>query len=819
MNDNSIPPALDPSALFTRCDPELLPFATTAELEGLDVSVGQSRALAALDFGVRIPDQGYNLFVLGRSGSLRHDIVEEFLKSHGNTKNAVADWCYLNNFDDERKPIVVSLPAGKGAELRADMARLIAELREAIPSLFASDQYRSSLEEINQEFEDRHKAAIEALQAEAREGDTSLVPTPHGFAIAPMSRGELLTDEQFERLSEEEKARRRQAMEEISLKLRQHIEELPKWHKRRRDRIRQLNRELIDRAAGMLLDQLEAHYRDYSQLQEYLKNLREDILENARDFLPTEESMLPMAGMMPQESLTRYEVNVLVDHSGEESAPIVYERNPSIQNLLGRVEHIAQLGTLATNFTMIRPGALHRANGGYLILDANRLLMEPLAWSALKRTLSAGTIRIESLGELLSLVSTVSLEPDEIPLNLKVILVGERIIYYLLSAHDPDFSELFKVAADFENRIERTPENTVLYGQLLGSLARREGLLPLDRAAVARTIEHSARLLGDSSKLTTRLRDVFDLVREASFWAKEEQAQLISAAHVQKAIDAEIRRLDRLRSETQEEIQRNTLLIDTDGEKIGQINGLSVLQLGKFSFGRPARITASIRIGDGNIVDIERETELGGAIHSKGVLIVAAFLSSRYAGQTPLSIGASLVFEQSYAGVEGDSASVAESCALLSAISELAIKQSLAVTGSMNQHGQVQVIGGVNEKIEGFFDTCNARGLTGEQGVLIPKDNVQHLMLRRDVVEAVAAGKFNVYPIATIDDAMTLLTGVPAGRRDDAGEYPQDTVNHGVENSLRRLAERRRQFDRRAPDAPPATRNRKTKPASDSDRP
>jgi lon-related putative ATP-dependent protease len=451
---------------------------------------------------------------------------------------------------------------------------------------------------------------------------------------------------------------------------------------------------------------------------------------------------------------------------------------------------------------------LHKANGGFLILDADRVLMEPLAWSALKRTLSAGTIRIESLGELLSLVSTASIEPREIPLDVKVILIGERRIYYLLSEYDPDFSELFKVAADFDNRIDRSHQNTLHYAQLIGNFARREGLLPLSREAVARTIEHSARLQGDSEKLTTRLRDVFDLVREASFRARDNHAQIIAEAHVQQAIDSQIYRLDRLRSELQEEIQRNSILIDTDGAKIGQVNGLSVLGLGNFSFGQPSRITASVHIGDGNIVDIERETELGGPIHSKGVLILSSYLRSRYAVTTPLSISASLVFEQSYGGVEGDSASVAETCALLSAIARLPILQSLAVTGSVNQLGQVQVIGGVNEKIEGFFDTCHARGLTGTQGVLIPKDNVQHLMLRRDVVDAARAGRFSVFPIETIDDAIGLLSGVPAGQRDRDGNFPEGSVNYRVETSLKQLAEEYRDFEHQA--EPKTRKKRKT---------
>ncbi len=483
-------------------------------------------------------------------------------------------------------------------------------------------------------------------------------------------------------------------------------------------------------------------------------------------------------------------------HAADDGRPIVYENNPSIQNLVGRVEHEAQFGALTTNFTMILAGALHKANGGYLILDAERLLGEPLAWAALKRTLAAREVKIESLGQLLSLVSTVSLEPEPIPLDVKVIVIGERHVYYLLAEYDPEFAELFKVAADFENRLDRNDENVYLYARLLGNLARRENLRPLTRAAVARTIEHSARLLGDAHKLTTRLRDVADIVREANFWAAEDAASAIDTGHVQTAIDAQVHRLDRLRSEIHEEIARGDILIDTDGARAGQVNGLSVLEVGHFSFGQPSRITANVRVGDGSIVDIERETELGGAIHSKGVLILSSYLRTRYAAETPLSMSASLVFEQNYGGIEGDSASVAETCALLSAVSGVPIKQSLAVTGSVNQHGRVQVIGGVNEKIEGFFDVCNARGLTGMQGVLIPRENVQHLMLRHDVVAAVAAGRFSIYPITTVDEAIALLTGVAAGERDAAERFPPESINGLVEHRLKRLAEIQRDFDR-----------------------
>jgi lon-related putative ATP-dependent protease len=771
-----------------------LPFETTAELAGdFGLAIGQARVVEALELAARIPHEGFNLFVLGPPGSHRHKITEDFLRREAARRSTPSDSCYLNNFAEPRKPIALSLPAGRGRELRDDMARLVDRLREAIPAAFRSEHYGNSVAEIDQELEDRNRTALEALQEDANRESLSLVRTPHGFAVAPVREGQVLADDAFEKLPEDEKKRTRDAIARISEKLRKHIETLPKWQLERVDRIKQLNREITERAAREAIEELVAKYRDFPDIARYLDALREDVQANAQFFRGPEEAPPGQApgSPAPPEPWSRYAVNLLVDHIEGNGAPVVYENNPTLPNLVGRIEHVAQFGALVTDYSMIRPGALHRANGGYLILDADRLLTEPLAWNALKRTLFAKEIRIESAGQMLSLVSTVTLEPEPIPLDTRVVLIGERLVYYLLCELDADFGSLFKLAADFENRIDRTPENTELYARLIGTLARRAQVPPLTRTAVARVIEHSARLIGDSEKLTSRLRDIVDLLQEAGFRAAQASAETIDRLHVQQTIDAQTRRLDRVRDEFQEEIERNDLLIDTSGAVIGQINGLSVLTVGSFSFGQPTRITANVRMGDGQVVDIEREIELGGAIHSKGVLILSAYLASRYAAELPLSVTASLVFEQSYGGVEGDSASVAETCALLSALAHVPIKQSLAVTGSVNQHGTVQVIGGVNEKIEGFFDVCARRGLTGTQGALIPKDNVKHLMLREDVVEAVREGRFHIYPITTVDDAVTLLTGVEAGLRNSRGRFPKGTVNQRVEDRLTELAHKR----------------------------
>jgi lon-related putative ATP-dependent protease len=529
--------------------------------------------------------------------------------------------------------------------------------------------------------------------------------------------------------------------------------------------------------------------------------VRQDVVENVDEFRKTEEELAPPIGIPLPRSFSespvfrRYQVNVLVDHSKSCGAPVFCENHPTYINLVGRIEHIAQMGALLTDFSLIKPGALHQANGGYLILDAREVLIQPYAWEGLKLALRSRELRMESLGQALSLISTVSLEPEPIPLDVKIVLIGERILYYLMYQLDPDFRELFKVEADFNEEIERGGENSQAYARLIAMVARKEELRPFNRQAVARLVEHGARLAEDSERLSVHLASIADLLQEADFWAGENGHDVVGGDDVQQAIEAQIQRADRVRQRLQEEIERGTILIDTAGERVGQVNGLSVIDMGNFAFGMPSRITARVRMGKGEVVDIEREVEMGGPIHSKGVLILSGFLSTRYSPERPLSLWASLVFEQSYAGIEGDSASLAELCVLLSALADVPIKQSWAVTGSINQHGQVQPIGGVNEKIEGFFDVCKRRGLTDEQGVIIPAANIDHLMLRHDVVEAVAEGRFQIWTVQTADQAAELLMGMPAGERDETGSFPEDTLNQRVEHRLIELAERQRAFE------------------------
>ena len=549
-------------------------------------------------------------------------------------------------------------------------------------------------------------------------------------------------------------------------------------------------------AVGHLIEELAECYADLPEVTEFLEAVRKDVVETGEELRESQKSeadatTITMTGSI---SLQRYQVNLLVDNADTPAAPIVFEDNPNHQNLVGRVDQVAHMGTLLSNFTLIKAGALHRANGGYLMLDAVKLLTQPYAYEGLKRALKSGHVRIESLGQIVGLISTLSVEPEPIPVELKVVLIGERLHYYLLREFDPEFEELFKVAADFDSDLERNDENTRLYIQLVGRLARGNDLRPFAREAVARLIEDAARSSGDAEKLSAHTRRVADLMREADHWAHKSGRDVVAREDVQRALDARIRRADRIRAQLQREALRETLLIATGGAQVGHINGLAVIDLGDFVFAHPVRITATARLGEGEVIDIEREAELGGALHSKGVLILSSFLAARYSRSIPLSLTASLVFEQSYGPVEGDSASLAELCALLSALAAVPIRQSLAVTGSVNQYGRVQAIGAVNEKIEGFFDLCRARGLDGEQGVLIPDANVKHLMLREDVVQACADGRFGIYAVSTVDEAIALLTGVPAGEPDDSGLVPEGSINYLVAAALAEMSAMRQSY-------------------------
>ena len=787
---------LDTRLLFRGCDPSLLEFETTAELSDATEIVGQSRAIDAIRFGIDIKRPGYNLFVMGEPGSGRHTAVRRLLESKAAGEQAPSDWCYVNNFSDANMPRLLRLPPGSGARLKADMQQFVTELAKAISVAFESDEYRARIEAIQEEFKEKEDGALRQLGHESAEHGVALLRTPHGFIFAPVKGEETMGPEEFEKLPEEEKERIGKLIEEYGERLHKLTLQFPRWRREMQLRIKEASRDTLRLAAGHLIEELKEHYTDLDNVLEFLDEAMRDIVEIGEGLREAPKSdddsnELMVSGSI---SLIRYQVNLLVDNSAVKAAPVVIEDNPIFPNLVGRVDHIAHMGMLVTNFTFIKSGALHRASGGYLVLDAIKVLTQPYAWEGLKRALRSAQVRIESLGQVLGLISTLPMEPQPMPLEVKVILVGERLHYYLLKEYDPEFEDLFKVAADFEDDIPRDEANTRLYANFVATLARTSDLRPFDRAAVARIIEHGARLTGDSEKFSASTRRISALVQEADHCAGIAGRPVVAREHVESALQAQIRRSGRLRDASQEQILRENLLISVSGAHVGQVNGLAVIDLGDFMFAHPVRITATVRIGEGDVIDIEREAELGGSIHSKGVMILSAFLASRYSHNTPLSLSASLVFEQSYGPVEGDSASLGELCALLSALSGLPIKQSLAITGSVNQYGHVQPIGGVNEKVEGFFDICQARGLNGEQGVLIPESNIKHLMLREDVVSACAEGKFRIYAVAEADQAIELLTGVPAGVPDEQGVVPDGSVNYLVATQLAEMSALRQAF-------------------------
>jgi lon-related putative ATP-dependent protease len=774
----SKPLPLAPEALCRLCDPAQFSFETTRELADLTEIIGQNRAVQAVHFGVGIQRDGYNLYVMGPSGMGKHSMVRQFLEQKAHEQERPADWCYVNNFPHAHKPKALRLPHGRGAQLALEMEQLLDELTTMLPAAFEGEEYRDHLQKLEEALKTQQEEAFTSLAEAAAKQQVKLFRTPSGFAFAPMRDGEVVSPEAFDKLPAEEQAAIEKDVATLQEQLQTIIQHIPQWRKETRNKVKALNHEVAMSVVGSLIAELKKGYSELPAVLDHLDAVEHDVVNNVKDFLKSEEQGDALGGQQGDpRALHRYKVNNLVLNNRENGAPVVYLDNPTYLNLVGRAEHLAQFGTLVTDFTLLKPGALHEANGGYLLVDAHKLLTQPYAWEGLKRALYASQINIEPLEKMWGLASTVSLEPEPIPLDLKVVILGDRILYYLLQEYDPDFGELFKVQADFEEHIERTPDNNLLMARLIATLSRKEQLLAFHRDAVAQVINYASRHVEDSHKLTTHMRSIADLLSEADYWARKRDSELVESDDIRHAIDQQEHRASRMRERLHEAIQRDDILIDSSSEQVGQVNALSVLGLGNYSFGQPSRVTATVHIGEGQVVDIEREVEMGGPIHSKGVLILSSFIAARYARRQPLSLSASLVFEQNYGGVEGDSASLAELCALLSALAEVPIKQSLAMTGSVNQHGQVQPIGGVNEKIEGFFEVCRVRGLSGEQGVIIPASNTKNLMLHPDVVEAVRRGEFHIYEVRSVDEAITLLTGVEAGEPNEEGEYPEGTVN------------------------------------------
>ncbi len=789
--------------LRRECDPNSLGFSSTDELEPIKTIIGQDRALGAIRFGSEMDRPGYNLFVLGAKGTGRHAAIMSYLSKKAVREPAPDDWVYVYNFDTSHRPLAMRLPPGIAVGFRDAMAELVDDLRSAIPALFQSDEYREKRRKIDAEFEEAQEQSFEDLRQKAEAQNIGIMRTPMGFALAPLRDGKVIKPEVYNVMAKKQRSVIENKISELQDELKDVLEMLPKLEKSHRDQIRSLNAELSGTVVDASIGIVTSRFKGVAAIQGRMKAVRKDMVDHTELFLEQPEAEENAAFPRSREAnafdpkFNRYLVNVMVtnDRDGnKKGAPLIIEDHPTLAKVVGRIEHISQFGALLTDFTMIRPGALHQANGGYLVLDARKILSEMLVWEALKRTLHSKTISIVSVAEELSLASTISLDPEPIPLKVKVVLVGSRMLFYLLSTLDPDFSNLFKVEVDFDEEIERSTENIALYARLISTIAAQEKLRPFKAEAVARVIEETARLAEDAERLSLNVGELTDLLCEVDFWAGKARRKCAVAKDVERAITEKIYRADRIRQRSYDLINRGTILIETDGKAVGQINGLSVLSLGKYRFGQPSKITVRVRMGSGKVIDIERETKLGGALHSKGVLILSSYLAANYARDVPMSLWASIVFEQSYGGVDGDSASSAELYALLSALANVPILQSFAVTGSVNQHGLVQAIGGVNEKIEGFYDICKARGLAGHQGVLIPQSNVKHLMLRSDVVKAAARGKFTIYSVSTIYEGIELLTGIPAGSRGEDGRFPADSINGLVEARLEHFARKRKSF-------------------------
>lgn len=793
---NQVSP-LPPDRLLTRCDPSALDFETTRNTDDLARIVGQDRAVEALDFGVRIRHKGYHVFALGPRETDKERYVRRILEEHAHDESPPPDWCYVHNFEEPHRPRALSLPAGRSLELQADMERFTDQMQSGLTAAFESEEYQTRRHALETELQQEHEAALTTLQEHAEEKGFTLLRTPAGFIFAPLREGEVLSPQGLQQLSEEERKRLESEVEKLQQELLQILRQVPQIQRNLHRQLRALNQEVARFTVRDMIDELREKYQAFPQVTDYLGAVENDIVENVRRLIQQPSGEVLVHQLLQSEPSSerytreRYHINPIISKKGTDGAPVIYEENPSLPNLVGRIDYRSQIGTLVTDFTLLKPGALHRANGGYLMLELRKVLLKPFAWEVLKRTLRSGEIKMQTPYEEAGLLTTTSLDPAPIPLDVKVVLLGDRLLYYLLHGADPEVAELFKIEADFEEDVDRTDASHRLYARLIGTMARREGLRPLDAPAVARIIEHCSRMAEDAEKLSAATSHIRDLLCEADVWAAQTGHDVTRREDVVQALEARRRRGGRLRERIQESMVRETLFVDTTGTATGQINGLSVIQLSRHRFGRPSRITANVHMGRGDVIDIEREVELGGPIHSKGVLILTSFLAARYASDQPLSLSASLVFEQSYGGVEGDSASSAELYALLSAIAEVPLRQSLAVTGSVNQHGKIQPIGGVNEKIEGFFELCDRRGLTGDQGVLIPASNVKNLMLREEVVQAARADRFHVYPVETINQGMHLLTGHPMGERQPDGAYPEDTINARIGKRLQELAEKR----------------------------
>ena len=794
-----MPRELSSEEVRWKCDPSSLQCNSTMELEPSMTILGQDRAISALKFGLKIRKPGFNIYVSGPTGTGRTTAIKSFLQELAAKEATPSDWCYVHNFRDAYRPKALEMPAGMAQEFKKDMKRLIDNAKRSILQAFADKEYAERMADITVAFKKKREAAFKKLHKKAVANGLVIQATTAGLAILPTINGKPMSDEDYQKLSESEKEKLIKKRDELGKELKDVIAKLGDEENEIEKRLRKANREVVQYSIGHLFEKTMTKYQKISQVAAYLGEVAQDIIENHEQFRSEKEAsgsdpMSMLQGFMKKQKPQKYEVNVLVDNSELKGAPVILELNPVFNELFGRIEKEVQLSALHTDFTMIKSGSMHQANGGYLVIRINDILANLQSWEGLKRTLRDKKLIIEEIGERLGFVATKSLKPEPIPLDIKVIIVGEPMFYYLLLKHDPEFKQLFKIKADFDNRMDKHNAHLQEYAKVICRICQDENLRHLNKEALARIIEHSVRLAGSQDKLSAMFALIADVIREASFWAAEAGSKFIQAEHVDKAIDQHIYRSNLIQEKIKDMIHKGLIIIDHKGKKTGQVNGLAVIDLGDFAFGKPSRITASLGLGRGGLIDIEREAKLGGRLHSKGVMILNGFIHNRYAQDTPLSLSARLVFEQSYEEVEGDSASSAELYALLSRLAQIPIKQGIAVTGSVNQNGEVQAIGGINEKIEGFFEICKTKGLDGKQGVLIPESNVKNLMLKDKLLPSIRSGKFHIYPVKTIDEGIEVLTGVKAGKRLRNGNFEPDSINERVQKALITMAEKLRDF-------------------------
>jgi len=787
---------LSVSELYRKCDLSKFDFNSTVELEERLSALGQERAMSAVELGVNIKSKGYNLFCFGPEGTGKVSLVKRVLEKEAVFRETPKDWAYVYNFEEPYKPIAISFDAGEGSVFAKDVDDLIFDLSSSVSSVLESEEYKAAVNIIQQKYKGKKDSYIKFLQKKAKGKSVSLLQMPVGLVVAPVKNGEVLNPEAFDALSQAEKEKITNDLNAMQAEIENSAQDVSKWEEKQKEEIAKLREKFVKNITTEPIEKLRQKYKKNKGASDFLKSVAKHIIDNIDDFLPDVpqntnnlqdddplSQLLSRMNKNEEDKFAKFKVNVIVKNTPDSGAPIVHLDHPTQGNLVGKVERIQQYGALLTDFTLIKAGALHKANGGFILIDARKLLLQPFAWDSLKRAIASKTIKIEAPTDDTTF-TTISLDPEPIPLDVKVILTGDEELYELLSERDPDFKDYFKVEADFGTTLDRTAENEIEYAKLIGSLSQKKRLRSLNKQAVAKLIEYASRLADSSEKLTAHVASIADLLREADYWARKTGAKQIGKNHIVQAIEAQVYRSNRVNEAMLEQIDKGTILMDVKGSRVGQINGLVVYNFSRNMFGKPSRITAQVRMGKGEFVDIEREIDMSGPIHTKGVLILQSLLSNRFAKYKPLSLSASIVFEQSYGGVDGDSASSTEYYCLLSAISELPIKQSIAVTGSINQFGEIQPIGGVNEKIEGFFEVCSRQGLTGKQGVIIPRTNMKDLMLKEEVLKAVEEKKFHIWAIDTVDDGIEILTGIKAGKLNKNGQYPKGTVNAIVSENL-----------------------------------